>query len=170
MLSSEATWVDKLAVWWWSNQRATLLSPDSSEIVDVLLSCGEGSVSVNVILTFSLVVTEVIWDDKNGRYASVFLFFFYDINWSRSGQFVCDHLLTAHLSCLSFVLILTSACSYDAGHWMCWLMLSFITCAFCQHHSSPEVWAHQAYLEGFIKMLMFTYSVWFVWEGEDKGM
>lgn len=143
MLRSDATWVDKLAVRWRRNQRASLLSPDSSEIVEPLATDGESRERLSVSLAFILVVTEGIWDDKNGRYASVFVFLFYNISWSGTGRFVCDRFLTAHLPCL-FMLILSFGCSFDTDHWTCRL-LSSITCAFCQHHSSLEVWAHRAY-------------------------
>lgn len=100
MLSSDATWVDKLAVRWQRNQRASLLSPDSSEIVKLLAADGENTVSVSVFLGFIPVVTELMRDDKNVRYASVFVFLFYNIKCPGSWQFVYDHLFSVHLSCL----------------------------------------------------------------------
>ncbi len=71
ILNSDATWVDKPAVRWRCNQRASLLSPDSREIVELLAADGESRVSVNVSLHFSPVVIELILYDKHRSCASV---------------------------------------------------------------------------------------------------
>lgn len=143
MLSSDATWVDKLATWWRRNQRASLLSPDSSEIVKVVAAYGESRVSVSALLS---VLWYVNWYEMTGM-GDMALFFFFNMN-SLDGcrlSLTISWLLTCPVHVMLifiFAEVLMRVIEYFG------LTVLFVTCAFCLHDNWLKVCDTNTIFEG----------------------
>lgn len=88
MPSSDATQVDKLAVQWQCNQKASLMAPVSGEIVQLGVAYGEIWASGSVSLALGSVLADLIRDERKGSRASLFTPFFV-ITEARFVWFVC---------------------------------------------------------------------------------